>query len=130
MVIYLMENRIEHSVYPDHIEVRMYGTILPSVEKAESLQRWSKIVGLCKKENRTKVLVISNFKGVYRIDTSFNLVENAGKLGWDHNYKLALVVEDEDRFLRLTFIETAMIQYGYDMKLFKRKREARKWLLA
>ncbi|QBA64765.1 hypothetical protein [Muriicola soli] len=124
-----MPNKIEHTVYPEYIEITMYGTILPSVEKAEALQRWSKILDLCKKENRKKVLAVSHFEGVYQIDTSFNLVENAGKLGWDHSYKLALVVEDKERFLRLMFIETAMIQYGYEMKLFDKKRAAIKWLL-
>ncbi|MBT8281723.1 MAG: hypothetical protein KJO16_09105 [Muriicola sp.] len=125
-----MPNRIEHTVHPEYIEITMYGTILPSVEKAESLQRWSKILDLCRKEKRKKVLAISHFEGVYQIDTSFNLVENAGKLGWDRSYKLALVVEDEDRYLRFMFIESAMIQYGYEMKLFDKKRTAKKWLLA
>ncbi len=125
-----MKNRVEHNVHEHYLEVRLYGMIDPAVEKNESIQRWAKIAALCKKENRNKALVVSYFKGVYRMDTSFNLVENANNLGWDFGYKLALVAPDEDRYMRLTFIENAMIQYGYDMKLFRSKKEAKKWLLS
>lgn len=125
-----MKNRIEHDVYEHYLEVRMYGLVDPAAEKQESISRWSKIAALCKQENKNKALVVSYFKGVYRMDTSFNLVENANNLGWDFDYKLALVAADEDRFMRLTFIENAMNQYGYDMKLFRNKKEAKKWLLA
>ena len=64
------------------------------------------------------------------MDTSFNLVDNANNLGWNFDYKLALVTPDEDRFMRLSFIENAMIQYGYDMKLSLCENEAKKWLLS
>ncbi|MGB5378719.1 hypothetical protein [Muriicola sp.] len=125
-----MKNRIEHEVFKDYLEVRLYGVIDPEVEKEEAMARWTKIVALCERENRKKALVISYFKGVYKINTSFTLVENANNLGWNLDYKLAMAVPDEDRFNRLLFIENAMIQYGYDMKLFRSKREAKKWLLS
>jgi len=125
-----MKNRIEHDVHEDYLEVRLYGLIDPAMEKEESISRWSKIAGFCKQENKNKALVVSHFKGVYRMDTSFNLVENANHLGWEFDYKLALVVLDGDRFMRLKFIENAMTQYGYDMKLFRNKRDAKKWLLS
>ncbi|MGB5646270.1 hypothetical protein [Muriicola sp.] len=125
-----MKNRIEHEVFEDYLEVRLYGVIDPEVEKEEAMARWTKIVALCEREKRKKALVISYFKGVYKINTSFTLVENANNLGWNLDYKLAMAVPDEDRFNRLLFIENAMIQYGYDMKLFRNKREAKKWLLS
>jgi hypothetical protein len=125
-----MTNRIEHEVHEHYLEVRLYGLVDPAAEKKKSISRWSKIAALCKQENKNKALVVSYFKGVYRMDTSFNLVDNANNLGWNFDYRLALVVPDADRFIRLSFIENAMIQYGYDMKLFQSKKEAKKWLLS
>jgi hypothetical protein len=130
MAVHLMNARIEHDVHEHYLEVRLYGIVDPAVEKKEAITRWSKISALYKQVNKNKALVISHFKGVYRMDTSFNLVENANNLGWNLDYKLALVAPDEDRFIRLSFIENAMNQYGYDMKLFRSKKEARKWLLS
>jgi hypothetical protein len=57
-------------------------------------------------------------------------VDKSQNLGWDYKYKLALVVMDKDRYTKLRSIEIAMASVGYDMKLFRNKRSAKKWLLS
>lgn len=124
-----MNYTLEHIIYPEYMEIDIRGVINPSNEQRDAFERWRMIADLCKQTNKTRVLVISYFTGNYTLNTSFNLVDKAQNLGWNLEYKLAMVVLDRDRFAKLTFIETAMVSVGYEMKLFKNKRNAKKWLL-
>lgn len=125
-----MNYTLEHIIYPEYLEIGIRGVINPSNEQRDAFERWRMIADLCKQTSKTRVLVISYFTGNYTLNTSFNLVDKAQNLGWNLKYKLAMVVLDGDRFAKLTFIETAMVNVGYEMKLFRNKRSAKKWLLA
>lgn len=124
-----MPYTLGHRVLPEYLEVHIKGTIVPGKELKEAKERWSKVTSLCVKEDRRLILAFIDLEGQHSIDFKFSLVDEAFTIGWRPEYKLATVVKNEAQYNHLSFTETVMNNLGYEMKLFKRKREARKWLL-
>ncbi|MGB5646271.1 hypothetical protein [Muriicola sp.] len=123
-----MPYTIEHRVHPEYLEVHVEGDIIPGKEVQEAVERWSKVAKICKSEDRNLILAFIDFRGQHSITSKFSLVDGAASFGWMPHYKLSVVVKNEQQFQHLAFTETAMNNLGYEMKLFKKKREAKKWL--
>jgi hypothetical protein len=123
-----MPYTIEHRTLPEYLEVHIKGTIVPGKELQEAVERWSKVAELCILEDRDRIIVFLDLHGNHSINSKFNLVDSASTLGWRHQCRLSVVVKNQEQFEHLSFTETAMNNLGYEMKLFKRKRQAKKWL--
>ena len=125
-----MPYTLEHSVLPEYLEVHIKGIIVPGSELREAVERWSTVATLCKEVERARILAFIDLEGHHSTSSKFNLVDAASTFGWRPEYKLSVVVKNDEQFLHLSFTETVMNNLGYEMKLFKNKRDARKWLLA
>ncbi len=125
-----MPYTIEHRVLPEYLEVHVKGIILPGKELKEAKERWTAIASLCRSADRKLVLAFLDLEGQHSTSSKFNLVDAAANMGWVPDYKLSVVVKNQEQFMHLSFTETVMNNLGYEMKLFLNKREARKWLLA
>lgn len=123
-----MPYTLEYRVLPEYLEVSLIGDIIPGKELSEAKDRWTKIAALCKKEDRRLILAFMDLKGQHSIDSKFNLIDSASSFGWSQNYRLAIVTKGNELFHHLLFTETAMNNMGYEMKIFRKKREAKKWL--
>ncbi|WP_297763137.1 hypothetical protein [uncultured Muriicola sp.] len=123
-----MPYTIEHRVLPEYLEVHIEATIVPGKEAQEAIERWFKIAELCKIEKRNLILAFMDLQGQHTTDSKFKLVDTASTLGWLPNYKLSMVVKNEKQQHHLSFTETAMNTLGFEMKIFKNKRDAKKWL--
>jgi len=120
---------ITHTVLPDYLEVRITGTIKEVYALEEATERWSRVAALCKKVNRKLILAFVDLKGSHTTQSKFSLVDKAATFGWQLDFKLSAVVKNEAQYNHLLFTETVMNNLGYEMKLFRNKREAKKWLL-
>ncbi len=125
-----MSYTIEHKVLPEYLEVFIKGTIVPGKELKEAMERWTTVSNLCIKEDRRLILAFIDLEGRHSTDSKFSLVDAAASFGWRPEYKLSVVVKNEDQLNHLSFTQTVMNNLGYEMKLFKKKREALKWLLS
>ncbi len=125
-----MPYKIEHKVLPEYLEVHVKATIVPKKEAQEAIDRWFKIAELCKIEGRNLILAFMDLQGEHTTNSKFKLVDAASSLGWLPNYKLSMVVKNEQQLDHLSFTEIAMNSLGFEMKIFKNKREAKKWLLS
>lgn len=125
-----MPYTLKYKVLKTHLEVKINGYRVPGKEVEEGVSRWSKVVQICEKEGHNHILVIMAINGKFSLDSAFKLVKSADILGWPRQYKLAIVADTEKLSFSLSFTETAMINLGYEMKLFRRKRGAKKWLLS
>ena len=124
-----MSYTLDHRVLPYYLEVHIKGQIVPGKELREATERWSRVAVLCKEEGRNLILAFIDLEGQHSTNSKFNLVDAAATFGWRPEYKLAVVVKNEEQLLHLSFTETVMNNLGYEMKLFLNRREARKWLL-
>ncbi len=124
-----MPYSIVHTVLPDYLEVKITGTILDGRALEEATERWSRVAALCEKVNRKLILAFLDLKGNHTTQSKFSLVDRAPTFGWQQDYKLSVVVKNEEQYNHLLFTETVMNNLGYEMKLFRNKREAKKWLL-
>jgi hypothetical protein len=120
---------IVHTILPDYLEVKITGTIMEGYALEEATKRWSSVAALCKKVNRNLILAFVDLKGNHTTQSKFSLVDKAATFGWQQDYKLSVVVKNEEQYNHLLFTETVMNNLGYEMKLFRNKREAKKWLL-
>jgi len=125
-----MPYTIEHEVFPEYLEVYIKGTIIPGKELQEATERWTKVATLCAQEDRKLILAFIDLKGQHSTDSKFNVVDAATTFGWRPEYKLSVVVNDGNQYDHLAFTETVMNNLGYEMKLFRKKREAKRWLLS
>lgn len=125
-----MPYTLEHRVHPEYLEVHVKGNIIPGKELKEAKERWTAIADLCKLTDRNLVLAFLDLKGQHSTSSKFNLVDAAAHMGWSANYKLSVVVKNEEQFNHLSFTETVMNNLGYEMKLFLKRKEAKKWLFA
>lgn len=125
-----MPYTLEHKVLPDYLEVHIKGTIVKGKELKEAIERWSKVAELCVKEDRRLILATMDLEGQHSLDSKFNLVDSATSYGWLHDYKLSMVINKEALFNHLLFTETVMKNLGFEMKIFRKKREGIKWLLS
>ncbi len=124
-----MPYTLNHRVLPNYLEVHIKGQIVPGKELQEARERWSRVANLCQEEGRNFILAFIDLQGQHSTGSKFNLVDAAATFGWKPEYKLAVVVKNEDQLLHLSFTETVMNNLGYEMKLFLNRREAKKWLL-
>lgn len=125
-----MPYTIEHKVLPDYIEVYIKGTIVPGKELKEAIERWAKVAELCAQEDRRLILAFMDLEGQHSLDSKFNLVDAATSFGWRPEYKLSMVIKKEALFNHLLFTETVMNNLGLEMKIFRKKRDGKKWLLS
>ncbi|GGD55978.1 hypothetical protein [Muriicola marianensis] len=125
-----MPYTLEHRVHPEYLEVHIKGEIVPGKEFKEAQERWSTIADLCKTTTRNFILAFIDLKGQHPTSSKFNLVNAATNMGWLPDYKLSVVVKNEEQFNHLSFTETVMNNLGYEMKLFLKRKEAKKWLFA
>ncbi len=124
-----MPYTLEHRVLPEYLEVHIKGTILPGEELKEAIERWEKVARLCVKEDRHLILAFMDLEGQHSLDSKYNLVDSATSFGWRPEYKLSMVIKKEALFNHLLFTETVMKNLGFEMKIFRKKREGIKWLL-
>ncbi len=120
---------LSFQVRPDYVEAQLTVEITPGQELKEAMQRWEAVARICRENNLNKVLVVMTFSGSYGMETKFQLARGASSIGWSPNLKLAVVIPDPVHYNEQLFTETAMNNLGYEMKLFLKKRPARKWLL-
>jgi hypothetical protein len=120
---------IVHTVLPDYLEVKINGTIMDGYALEEATERWSRVAALCEKVNRKLILAFVDLSGNHTTQSKFSLVDKAATFGWQQDYKLSVIVKNEEQYNHLLFTETVMNNLGYEMKLFRNKREAKKWLL-
>ncbi|QBA64764.1 hypothetical protein [Muriicola soli] len=123
-----MPYTLDHRVLPKYLEVHIKGNIVPGKELKEAMERWSEVAQLCKVKERNLILVFMDLEGRHSTSSKFNLVDTASTYGWQPDYKLSIVVKNEEQYQHLSFTETVMNNLGYEMKLFLSKREAKKWL--
>jgi hypothetical protein len=124
-----MPYTIEHKVLPEYIEVHIKGTVVPGKELKEAIERWTRVAELCVQEDRRLILAFMDLKGQHSLDSKFNLVDAATSFGWRPEYKLSMVIKKEALFNHLLFTETVMNNLGFEMKIFRKKRDGKKWLL-
>lgn len=123
-----MPYTIKHRTLPKHLEVYIKGTIVPGQELNEAIERWTKVAELCVKEDRRLILAFMDLEGQHSLDSKFNLVDAATSFGWRPEYKLSMVIKKEALFDHLLFTETVMTNLGFEMKIFRKKHDGKKWL--
>ena len=125
-----MPYELTYSVKPEYLEADIRVNISEGKTLREALGRWKEVAGLCRENERNRVLVTMEFNGSYDMETKFKLAKGAPAIGWSQDLKLAVVIKDPVHFTEQLFTETAMNRLGYEMKLFQKPRQAKKWLLA
>ncbi len=110
-----MPYTIEHRIMPEYLEVHVKGTIVEGKELREAKERWSTIASLCRSTDRNLVLAFLDLEGQHSTSSKFNLVDAAANMGWVPDYKLSVVVKNQEQFIHLSFTETVMNNLGYEM---------------
>ena len=124
-----MPYQLDFIIHKEFLEVHLNIQQPPEAELEEAIDRWKKIVQKCRETGLKRVLVAIDFTTLHGPGTAFNLIRSARKFGWGQDFSLAVVVRRDHQYTDLKFTETAMQNFGLQMKLFKNHRKAKRWLL-
>lgn len=125
-----MPYKLTYTLNREFLEVDLRVRIVPEGELQEALARWGEVAALCRTHGLTRILVFMEFIGHHPMEVKFQLARGAADIGWTPDLKMAVVIPNEAQFSEQLFIETAMNSLGYEIKLFLKRRPAKKWLLA
>jgi hypothetical protein len=124
-----MSVQLTYQVFRDYIRIELKGKRSEQNQLEEGIRMWKEIVGICEKERRKRILTISNIEGRLSLGSSFKLTDSLEAIGWKFDYKIAGVATVDILFMSLMMLETIMVNNGYECKMFKSERQAKKWLL-
>lgn len=124
-----MSYTLSFAVQPEYLEVDLQVHVPVGAELRDALSRWKEVARLCREHDRNKVLVRMTFEGNHSLETKFQLAKGAPAIGWGQDLKLAVVISDPVQLEGQRFTEAAMLQMGYEIQLFAKKKAAKKWLL-
>ena len=113
----------------DYIKVEISGEYTPGAELEDSVDVWGKIFRSCQGKNLKRILAIWKVPGYLPTMAAYNLAEAAEELGFDKKLKLAVVHLTEERYQDGIIAETFAVEHGFNVKIFKDKEKAKKWLI-
>jgi hypothetical protein len=108
-----------------------YVQIISNGEKSfeSSLKIWTNAVKVCQKHNCFKVLGVASSTKMHTTIESYQHGALFHQINIDHKFKIAWVELNPDAISSIKFIETVLLNRGYNVKLFQDVEEAKTWLL-
>ncbi len=113
----------------DYIKVEISGEFVAGEELKDSVDVWGKVLSSCQGKGSNLILAIWTVPGYLPTMAAYNLAESAEELGWQKNFKLAVVHLSEERYQDGIIAETFAVDYGFDVKMFKDEEKAKQWLM-
>lgn len=123
-----MPYTISHDYKQDYLDITIDVKVIPELALQEALERWNKVFELAANHAVKRVHVLMTFAGTLDLTSKFRLTTSAESLGMSKKCRLAVSIPDEQSYLELLFTQTALNRLGYQMKIFKAKKKAIKWL--
>lgn len=113
----------------DYIKVDIIGEFVPGKELEDSVNVWAEVLNSCQGKSSNRILATWKVPGYLPTMAAYNLAEAGEELGWDKNFKLAVVHISEQRYQDGIIAETFAADHGFNVKMFLDAEEAKKWLL-
>ena len=113
----------------DFIIVNISGEYIAGTELEDNVELWGNILSSCQGKGTMKILAFWNIPGYLPTMAAYNLAETADEQGWEKDFRIAIVYQDEERFKDGLMAETFAADHGFDVKMFLDKDQAKEWLL-
>jgi hypothetical protein len=114
---------------PDHLRVEVSGDWTPGNELSDSVSVWIQTADACREKGLTRVLSVWDVPGHLPPLDAYELGRIAESIGWERRFKLAVVHLHESRLKDSRFVETVVVNRGYQVKVFGNEPSALAWLL-
>jgi len=113
----------------DFNRVDISGEYIAGTELEDNVQLWGNILNTCQGKKTKRILAFWNIPGYLPTMAAYNLAETADEQGWEKDFKIAIVYQDEERFRDGLMAETFAADHGFDVKMFLDETEAKGWLI-
>ena len=94
-----------------------------------SLKIWTQTLKICREKNCYRVLGLANSTKAPTTIESYQHGALFHQIKIDHKFKIAWIEQNPKAVESLKFLETVLLNRGYNVKLFKEVSNAKNWLL-
>lgn len=122
-----MPAEITYREYREYILVEVQGSGRPEFVLPQAQIVWRRMSDLCRSLGKSRVLLVVNLQNHIPIGMSMDLARLAEENGWARQYKLAIVTDLENQ-MSMDLMKSFLIHRGYEARVFRNARTARKWL--
>ncbi len=118
-----------HTLHSDYIEVQIYGVRTRGKEWEESASMFKHIFEISTRYGLKKILVQARHRGNFPINAHINFALQLKEIGCTLAHRIAYVTRDRQIQKNPPLIFGYMQSAGYEIQIFKRKEEGKRWLL-
>ena len=124
-----MSLRFSHTIYTEYFEVVIEGSRTPGKEWEESASLWKQVFAISKNEDIKNILTLARIKGRFPLNAHINFALQLKDIGCTLLHRIAYVPTDRQIQKNPPLIFKYMHSAGYDIKIFKSREKAKRWLL-
>jgi hypothetical protein len=121
-----MELDIDIKPNGQYLLVRYTGPNSPEISR----QANQKILDACDEFECFNILVIAYLENSLKVLENYNLYEMFKEFGFSSRHKMACVEQNPHTHQSTLFAETVLVNRGMNVRLFREREEAEKWLLS
>ncbi|MBT8235917.1 MAG: hypothetical protein KJO04_06970 [Bacteroidia bacterium] len=118
-----------HILHPNYIEVQINGVRTRGKERQEAASMWKHIFEISDRYGLKKILVQARHRGNFPINAHINFALQLKEIGCTLAHRIAYVTTDRQIQKNPPLIFGYMQSAGYEIQVFKRKEEGKRWLL-
>jgi len=111
-----------------YLRVEVSGHRIPGKEEEDAIGVWSPVAQVCREKQLDLVLGIYNVTGRLPTRAAHAIAYDPARFGWSRNFKVALVVSDEESRQDTLFVEDVAVSSGYRVRVFDDEQKAKVWL--
>ena len=124
-----MPIRLKLKIEDGFIRADFKGRRTEGKELQETKNAWIEVAQACRENNVFKILAIMQVEGKLPFDAAYKLARSVSEIGFTRDHKLAVIASKARILLNIRFSETIFRNRGYEVRIFKSERPAKKWLL-
>jgi|GEM_PF-2077283 len=118
-----------HTLHSDYLEIQIKGVRTRGKEWEEAASMWKHIFEFSDKYGLKKILVNARHQGKFPINAHINFALQLKEIGCTLAHRIAYATSDRQIQKNPPLIFGYMQGAGYDIQIFKRKEEGKRWLL-
>jgi hypothetical protein len=125
-----MPYQTEIEAFESHIRVVVKGERVPGHVAADSSLVMEKTIEAINETGISNCLVILDLAGNLTAMDSFDMVSMSEEVGWQRDYRIALVNLDPESLEDAQFTEIVAGNRAYPLRVFGNEEDAKDWLLS
>lgn len=124
-----MPLELSHTVQPLYLDIHIQGDRTPGREFEETAELWSDIFSISRSEGLNNILAQVRVRRRFPVNAQINISFKLKEIGCTFDHRIAIVAFNREVYNNASLVIRYMQGEGYNIRLFKSKERAKRWLL-